>query len=363
MQKQFHWRTVLMVLLIYAAVLFNTIFRAFPIPTASAVLDGTWAKQTEEFLMQNLGFHDSLFRLKTQAELLLGEKRIRNVYITDDMLLEKLPSDHSGNVTESAQVLNEFYEKYQIPTYFVLVPSASEIYESSLPANAVKEDQKTLIQQTYANVRTGIRCVDACNVLSSLKDEYIYYRTDTRWTTFGAYSVYQSAIRKMGLTAVPYNRFVISHMSTEFRGNLYERTLYDGIKPDVLDRYTYEGGAEIVQVTAAYADGSTEERETSLYEASYLQSEEMYRFYLGKPCAMLTIRTNLENDRRLLLYKDEFADCMIPFLLQHYSEVCVVDLTQSAGISDRLAAPTDFTQVLFLCSMENWSELWKMHTT
>ena len=84
----------------------------------------------------------------------------------------------------------------------------------------------------------------------------------------------------------------------------------------------------------------------------------MYEFYLGKPCAMLHIRTNLENDRRLLVYKDNFADCMIPFLLQHYSEICIVDLEDSANTAERLADPSEFTQVLFLCSMENWSEYW-----
>ncbi len=359
MHKQFHYRTVLMVLLIYIAVIANTNLKGFPKPTMKSLLNGTWAEQTEIFLGEHLGFHDSLFRLKTQTDLFIGEKMIRNVYITDDMLLEKPASEQGSDVMQSADVLNAFYQKYRIPAYFVLVPSASEIYESSLPANAVTENQKARIQQIYGSVQTGIRCVDAYNVLSSLKDEYIYYRTDTRWTSFGAYSVYQSAIRKMGLTAVPYNRYVISHMSTEFRGDLYERTLYDGIKADVLDSYTYESGAAVTQVTAHYADGSTEDRGTQLYDPSRLQSGDMYEFYLGRPCAMLEIRTDLQNDRRLLVYKDDFADCMIPFLLQHYSEICVVDLEQSAGISERLADPTEFTQVLFLCSMENWSEIWR----
>ncbi len=348
-----------MVLLVYIAVIVNTAFQDFPKPTFRTVLDGTWAAQTEIFLGEQLGFHDSLFRLKTQTDLLIGEKVIRNVYITDDMMLEKLPDVQTEEITGSASVLNAFYERYRVPCYFLLIPSASAIYESSLPANAVRGEQESLIQQTYAGTKTGIRCIDVFNVLSALKDEYIYYRTDTRLTSYGAYSVYQSAIRKMGLTAVPYSRYVISHMSTEFRGDLYRKTLYEDVKPDVLDCYTYESGAQIAQITAYYADGSTEDRGTQLYDTSRLQSEDMYEFYLGKPCAMLHIRTNLENDRRLLVYKDDFADCMIPFLVQHYSEICIVDLEDSANTAERLADPAEFTQVLFLCSMENWSEYWR----
>lgn len=360
MQNKYHYRTLFMVLIVYLAVICNTNLRDFPHPTVQTVLNGTWAQQTEEYLGENLGFHDSLFRLKTQMDLLIGERIIQNVYITDEMLLEKLPAEQDCDVTASAEVLNAFYQKYQIPSYFVLVPSASEIYESSLPANAVKEEQETLIRQIYGQVQTGIRCVDACNVLSSLKDEYIYYRTDSRWTSYGAYCVYQSAIRKMGFTAVPYNRYVISHMSTEFRGDLYEKTLYDGVQADVLDCYTYENGTEIVNVTAHYADGSTEDRGTALYNVERLHSGNMYEFYLGDPCVMLEIQTNLENDRKLLIYKDDFADCMIPFLLQHYSSICVVDMKSYADISERLADPAEFTQVLFLASMENWTEIWKM---
>lgn len=358
MNGKYHYGTVLLMLIVYIAILINTSLYGFPKPTMKTISDGSWAQQVEVHLGEQLGFHDTLFRFKTQIDLLIGEKMIRDVYVTEDMLLEKLTAQNTEGIPESAEVLNKFYEKYQIPTYFILVPSASEIYEERLPANAVKEEQETLIRETYANVQTGIRCVDAHNILSSLKDEYIYYRTDTHWTSYGAYCVYQSAIQKMGFTAVPYNRYVISHMSTEFRGDLYQRTLYDGIQADVLDCYTYESGGSIVSVTAYDAEGNSYDRGTNLYEMSALQTDTMYEFYLGSSCAMLRICTDLDNGKKLLVYKDDFADCMIPFLVQHYSEICVIDLEQSAEVSMRLADPCDFTQVLFLCSMERWGVLW-----
>lgn len=361
MKNQYQYHMVIMVLVVYVAVLLNTSFRGFPVPTLKTLSNGVWGTQVEEFLEEQIGFHDSLFRLKSQIDLIVGEKVIRDVYITDEMLLEKLDSQDAAAIPQSAAMLNRFYEKYHIPTYFILVPSASEIYEDLLPLNAVKENQRKLISDTYAAVSTGIRCVDAFNILSSLKEEYIYYRNDTHWTSYGAYAVYQSAIHKMGFTAVPYNRYVVSHVRTDFRGDLYKSTLYAETHPDVLDRYTYENGARVVSVTAQYADGTTEDRGTKLYDETSLDSENMYRFYLGTPCAMLNIKTNLENDKRLLIYKDDFADCMIPFFMQHYSEICVIDLTESLQVTEYLADPAEFTQILFLSSMESWEMLW-MHT-
>ena len=43
----------------------------------------------------------------------------------------------------------------------------------------------------------------------------------------------------MGFTPIPYQRYVITHKSTEFRGDLYTRCLYDGVKSDVLDWQFY----------------------------------------------------------------------------------------------------------------------------
>lgn len=358
MKRRYHHCTVLLVLVIWIGILVRTDLRHMPHPTKKSFLDGSWAQWTESYLSESIGFHDILFRFKTKIDLFIGEKMIRDVYVTEDMLLEKITAQENIEIPASASVLNSFHEKYKIPSYFILVPSASEIYEERLPANAVKENQESLIRDIYANVRTGIRCVDAHNILSSQKEEYIYYRTDTHWTSYGAYCVYQAAIQKMGFTAVPYNRYVISHVSTDFKGDLYQKTLHDGVQADVLDCYTYENGATILRITAHHADGSVEQRSLSLYDQNALQTEEKYDFYLGAPCAMLRIQTDLENGRKLLIYKDDFADCMIPFLVQHYSEICIIDLEQSSEISMRIADPSEFTQVLFLCSMEAWSELW-----
>ena len=162
----------------------------------------------------------------------------------------------------------------------------------------------------------------------------------------------------MGFTPVSYQKYVISHLSTDFRGDLYRKTLYNEIKPDVLDCYTYENGSEITGIQVRYQD-STLERRSELYDKSALESDNMYQFYLGKPCECMKIRTNLNNDKKLLLYKDDYADCMIPFLLQHYAEICVVNLEQTGANFENIVSPEDYTQMMFLCSAEKWQEIFQ----
>ena len=350
--------TVILLIAVYLIIIISTGKQfqadAFPKPEKQSLLDGTWADEIENFLDENLGFHDMLFQLKSRTDLMIGEKMIQGVYITDERLMEKQFSTGNG----SAEQINAFHEKYYLPTYFILVPSASAIYESSLPANAISSNQEKQIKNIYSDTGTGIRCVDAYHILKSLEDSYIYYRTDSHWTSYGAYYVYQSAIQKMGFIPVSYQKYVISHLRTDFRGDLYQKTLYHEVKPDVLDCYTYEEGSKVTRVQAGYQDG-TIERRSDIYDKSALESDNMYQFYLGKPCKYMKIRTDLNNDKKLLLYKDDFGDCMIPFLLQHYSEICVVNLEQTGNQFEDVVNPADYTQVMFLCSVRNWQEIFE----
>ena len=348
--------TVILILTVYLTVLTGTVrifkYAEFPEINMQSFLNGQFSEEFENYLRKNLGFHDVLFQIKSQTDLMIGEKMIQGVYITEERLIEKQFSHNES----SAEAVNAFYQEYTIPTYLVLIPSASEIYESMLPANALNTNQEKLIKAVYADTETGVRCVDAYHILSSLKDSYIYYRTDSHWTCYGAYYVYQSAIQKMGFTPVSYQNYVISHLSTDFRGDLYQKTLYDDIKSDVLDCYTYEKGSEITDIQAEYQDGR-QERRSDIYDKTALESENMYQFYLGKPCAYMKIRTDLNNDKKLLLYKDDFGDCMIPFLLQHYSEICVVNLEQTGRNFQDIVNPEEYTQAMFLCSMKKWQEI------
>ena len=361
-KHKLYYRMLLNIFLVYFIILAETVWNfkdknlEFPKPSWQSFINGTWNSELEAYLEENIGFHDVLFQVKNQVNLLIGEKMIQNVYVTKQGLMEKVVSD----VEPNADVINNYYHNSNIsvPIYFILVPTASAIYESNLPANALNSNQESFIKAVYADTENGIRCIDTYHVLNSLKDNYIYYRTDSHWTSYGAYYIYQSAIQKMGFTPVSYQRYVISHLSIDFKGDLYAKTLYHNIKPDILDCYYYETGGKITSIHAYYQNGNIQERE-SLYDESALYSSNtnMYQFYLGQPCEKLIIQTDLNNGKKLLLYKDDFADCMIPFLIQHYSEICVVNLEQTGANFESVANVEDYTQVLFLCSVKSWHEL------
>ena len=81
-----------------------------------------------------------------------------------------------------------------------------------------------------------------------------------------------------------------------------------------------------------------------------------YAFYLGGSCEKLMLRTNSNTSRKLLLFRDSYADCMVPFLLQHYSEICLIDVTCMQTPLTTLVDVEDYDQVLFLCDADTYNQ-------
>ncbi|MBR6599830.1 MAG: hypothetical protein IKK88_05975, partial [Oscillospiraceae bacterium] len=83
------------------------------------------------------------------------------------------------------------------------------------------------------------------------------------------------------------------------------------------------------------------------YFRDFLEKKDKYSTYLGSNQPAVTIRTNLESDKKLLVFKDSYANSFIPFLTQHYKEITVLDMRYIANYKD-YADPEEYSQILFL---------------
>ena len=68
----------------------------------------------------------------------------------------------------------------------------------------------------------------------------------------------------------------------------------------------------------------------------------------------IDIRTTADSTDRLLLVKDSFADCMIPFLIPYYREIIVVDADYYQKHVSDLLDKNKITSVLFLYDCNNF---------
>lgn len=296
--------------------------------------------------------YDKALGIRTNLTLATGSKKVGNIYINKERLLREPESLNENSLLTSAEYINSFYNKYSIPTYMTALPEAAEIYTECLPENSAIPSQLEALDRFYENIDTKIRTIDSYHVLSTFKDSYIYYRTDSGCTVNGAYFLYRSMIRKMGYNPVSYDSCTISHVRNDIRGDLYDVCLYGDVTPDMLDVYTCENSSTVTDIRKF--DGNTWE-EGSFYDEEALKAGDARNYCIGQPCLLTEIETNVENGKKLLYFKDSYGNSMLPFLIQHYSKIDVIDINCLDRNITELTDPSEYQQVLIFCSAYTFS--------
>jgi len=190
-----------------------------------------------------------------------------------------------------------------------------------------------------------VSSIDVFDILNASKEDYIYYRTDHHWTSLGAYVAYSTAISKLGFTSIPYSKYDVEHASSDFLGTYYSKTLYDSVQSDTIDIYSNKDGGSVVSCTIN--NGLEEKTYDSIYFREFLETKDKYSTYLGTNQPVINIKTNLQSDKKILIFKDSYANSFIPFLTQHYNEITALDMRYINNFRE-YALPEDYTHILFL---------------
>lgn len=305
----------------------NRLLAQKPEFSGEALFAGTYTADYESYVTDQYVARDRWIRLKTDVERLLQKKESNGVYFAKNGYL--MEHFYTTDVDEELLAKNEerlltFVARYveqlgSESVKFLLVPSASELLTEKLPKYATGFPQKEvlirLLQAAEAN--TGI---DGYEALKNHSEDYIYYKTDHHWTTLGAYYAYEAWANACGLTPIPQSAYSVTRVSDNFYGTLYAKVNASGIDPDEIFCYLDETKCSVV-----YNMG--ERTTNTLYEYEALHTKDQYTFFLDGNHALVEI-TNESGGRagrHLLVLKDSFAHCMIPFLVPHFEKISVVD--------------------------------------
>lgn len=358
--------------LVFLAVLFGLMFSSLLLPkktvsetenrtlaelpelTAAGIKDKSFMDGVETYAADHFVLRDQWVAIKSAAELAAGKKEIGGVYITDQRLIGALTEEEidEARLKQSIDGVRAFAQNTRTPVAMLLAPTAAEVYSDTLPAYAPNLDQKQLISRIADDLRGDVTMINVYNSLYAMRNEYIYYRTDHHWTSYGAFLAYQTAIKKLGFSPVSYEMYNIEHAADNFRGTLYSKSLYRGTEPDMIDLYHYNGTDPVTSVTIN--DGLKETAYDSIYFREFLDTQEKYSVFLGRNAAVVTVRTNVKNDKKLLLIKDSYANSMLPFLTEHYSEIVLMDMRYVRGDYHAYVDPDQFSQVLVLYNVSNF---------
>ena len=186
------------------------------------------------------------------------------------------------------------------------------------------------------------------------KTEQLYYKTDHHWTAKGAYECYRLLGEQMGYQPVGEESFR-KDAAEGFYGTSYSKSALWWMSPDTLEYWSNTAQSEGA-VTVTIKDGEDVKEHNSYYFTEHFENDDKYPVYLDGNHSVTRIRNTDAPGGTLVVVKDSYANAIIPFLSQNYSEIIMVDLRYYKNDVSVLAAQEHAEGILILYSLDNLSQ-------
>ena len=312
---------------------------------------GKFMTDMEDYVTDQFFFRDQWISLKVLEDMALGKRESNGVYIGKQGYLMQVPENNPNmdDVQNTLDRIRDFAQRHQdINTVMSLVPNAAYISTQLMPANAPVRDQSQDIALAQDTVGSFLNFVDLTETMSSHRDEAIYYKTDHHWTSLGACYAFDTLYTALGIQQ-PAQDYTIYPVTHTFSGTLASKSGYNRSQ-DTIDIYVPK------DVNTEYVVNYVEEGEktASMYESSALDQKDQYEVFFGGNHSRIDITTPLDENKNLLIFKDSYANCLIPFLQPYFRSIIVIDPRYYYDDIDSLITDNSITDVLFLYNVDTF---------
>ena len=324
----------------------NRYLTQMPELTVDTLLSGEFQSQLDAFLSDQIPFREFWIETNTNFKKWLGKTEINDVYFgADGYYFQKFTEDSYSESRKDAvfALLERFAEKQTASVTVMPVPTPSAVLKDKLPANAPMYDADAVWEDLKAAVPSA-QFVDLRTAFAA-SQEQLYYKTDHHWTAYGAYEAYVHYCKSAGLTAKPLEHFGVTQVSDNFYGTIYSKTLDSAAKPDVI-----HAPQNLPQLSVVFDGNKTG---NSVYDESFLTQKDQYAYFFGGNWGKVEINTGVANGKKLLVIKDSFANSFVPYLLEEYEQIIMLDLRYFGRNVDQVIAESGITDVLVLYEMTN----------
>ena len=216
---------------------------------------------------------------------------------------------------------------------------------SDIPGSDQAQAEKDILVGMGQNVKT----IPLHDVMMSHRTEYIYFRTDHHWTALGAYYAYVQFCTAKGITPHSLSDYEVSQFPG-FLGSFYN----DGGKPDAMKNDPDTVNAyHPVSATASMKYGDNENSTLTggqvIFDESTASASLKYgTFIMGDNPFTVIENPEVSNGDSCIVVKESFGNAFVPFLVDHYQTVYVVDYRYYSGSVTQLARDKGVKDVLFV---------------
>lgn len=262
------------------------------------------------------------------------------VLLCGDYGVEYFDPDPTGS-SAYADTVNRFAAKYpQLHVSCLLTPKCCA-YHAPADQTDPHDNIASFIRATYDMMDSGVTTVDCMGLMDEHRDEYLFYRTDHHWTSLGAYYASAAYCQANGLTPWSLDSYD-TVIRTGYTGSLY---MYGG-HPAELQRnpdYSVARFPHVGYAMAYYRDGVSYNGQAvngsvSDYAGMFLCGDQ--------PLTVIT--SDNKNGKTLLVFKESYGNAFVPYMIDYYERVVVVDIREDVGSVANIISQYGVTDALII---------------
>lgn len=255
-----------------------------------------------------------------------------------------LAERYAGLISKTAGSLKGIADVYDIT-----VPLSSAI---TLPDKLRKDvggyDQEKAIGNIESMMSDDVKVVPLYDALMQHRTEYIYFRTDHHWTATGAYYAYAEFCKAKGITAALLDSYETQQFDG-FLGTFYRDTdncEQLGAHPDTVTAYLPK--SQNAELKFTDTSGDTYDWKV-IFDVTDYPSELKYSTFIAADNPYTIIQNpDATNDESCVVIKESFGNAFVPFLVDHYKTVHVIDYRYWSGSLVDFVKENHVNDVLFV---------------
>lgn len=324
-----------------------------PILSLKSYIDTSFSSDYEKYINDQFFLRDNWIDLKSRIEYLLGKRENNDIIFgKENYLFKKFTTFNDEMLKNNLNSIITFTNNYNKEVDFFIIPNSYAIYDELTPRYLPLVEQLSLINSinSYLSLKSNdhINTINVAEELLKNKDDYIYYKTDHHWTSYGAYLAYLTYMDYLGLEIVDINNLEKITINN-FLGTYYNRSKYFKADSDFITYYNILGlHIEI--------DGK---EQLSLMDLDKFKGSDKYSAFLwGNNGLTKVINENISEERKgssILIFKDSYANSFIQFLSYNYEIIDIIDLRYFKESIRNFMKDKDYNEILIMYSFNNLS--------
>ena len=304
--------------------------------------DGSFIREYTKYVSDQIWLRDNWLLTRSLSEFFMLKTQSNGVvYGRDGHLFSAFNGYPPGRMVNNLDAIDLFAYQAVSKVHVMIIPTASYPLIDYLPTDMPSADQGYYISRMNQYLDNYASVVNIKDVLAINANEYIYYRTDPHWTTYGAWLAYSQFASATEQRAIRYSPGALVSVDG-YLGSNYSKGKPLFVTPDTIEYFDLPG---TVTFDGVEHDG--------LYDYERFSQVDKYSAFLHGSHAYSVIKGEHDSFKRsnIVVISDSFGYSFIPMLTQNYNEIIFVDLRFYVGSFEEFRS-TRYDDILIMLGFE-----------